>query len=337
MPKILAIESSCDDTSAAALSNGNILCNVVSGQSVHDQYGGVVPELASRAHQQNILPVVKQTLYHANLRKAELDAIAFTQGPGLLGALLVASSFAKGLSLSLNIPLIGVNHLHAHLLSHFIKSPQPNFPFLVLLISGGHTQLFKVNDFLEYEIIGKTIDDAAGEAMDKAAKILGLPYPGGPYIDQHAKNGDPYAFDFPLPKLKGLNFSFSGLKTALLYFIRDRLKANENFIQENMPDICAAYQNTIVQYLLKQLKRASEQTGIQEIGIAGGVAANSKLRDGLSKMANQNNWNVYIPDFQYCTDNAGMIGLAAYHKYQAGLISDLEAVSFTRGAEIMDV
>ncbi len=337
MPKILAIESSCDDTSAAVLSNSNILSNIVSGQSVHNQYGGVVPELASRAHQQNILPVVKQALTQANVKKAELDAVAFTQGPGLLGALLVASSFAKGLSLSLNVPLIGVNHLHAHLLSHFIKSPQPNFPLLVLLISGGHTQLFKVHDFLEYEIIGKTIDDAAGEALDKAAKILDLPYPGGPYIDQHAKNGDPQAFNFTLPKLKGLNFSFSGLKTALLYFIRDRLKANENFIQENMADICAAYQNTIVQYLLKQLKRASEQTGIQEIGIAGGVAANSKLRDGLYKMANQYNWNVYIPDFQYCTDNAGMIGLTAYHKYQAGMISDLEAASFPRGAEIMDV
>ncbi len=322
---ILAIESSCDDTSAAVMHNDKMLSNVVATQKIHEAYGGVVPELASRAHQQNIVPVVHQALAKANIDKKLVSAIAFTRGPGLLGSLLVGTSFAKSLSLGLNIPLIEVNHMQAHILAHFIKENDkkaPSFPFLALTISGGHTQIVLVNDFFDMEILGETLDDAVGEAFDKSAKILGLPYPGGPFVDKYAAKGNPAAFPFPKPKVSGLNFSFSGLKTSILYFVQKETRKNPNFIEQNLNDICASIQSTIINILMDKLKKASEQTGIKEIAIGGGVSANSGIREALKDSEAKYGWNTYIPKFEYCTDNAAMIGIVGYLKYLDGDFSD---------------
>ena len=322
---ILAIESSCDDTSAAVLYNDNMLSNVVATQKIHEAYGGVVPELASRAHQQNIVPVVHQALAKANIDKKLVSAIAFTRGPGLLGSLLVGTSFAKSLSLGLNVPLIEVNHMQAHILAHFIKEGDkkvPPFPFLALTISGGHTQIVLVNNYFDMEILGETLDDAVGEAFDKSAKILGLPYPGGPLVDKHAAKGDPLAFPFPKPKVKGLNFSFSGLKTSILYFIQRETSKNPNFVEENLNDICASIQHTIIGILMDKLKKAAAQTGIKEIAIAGGVSANSGIRKALQESEIKYGWSTYIPKFEYCTDNAAMIGIVGYLKYLEGEFTD---------------
>jgi len=315
---ILAIESSCDETSVAVCNNGKITANVIANQTIHENYGGVIPELASRVHQQNIVPAVQQALAIAKVNKNELKGVAFTQGPGLLGALLVGVSFAKSFALALDLPLIAVNHMQAHILAHFIDDPKPNFPFLCLTVSGGHTQIVLVKDYFDMEIVGETLDDAAGEAFDKTAKILNLPYPGGPLIDKHAKEGNPLAFKFPVPQIQGLNYSFSGFKTAILYFIRDRQKENPTFIDENLADICASVQFSIVNILLNKLKKAATTYGIKEIAIAGGVSANSGLRNALLEMRDTLGWNVYIPAFEYCTDNAAMIGIAGYHKFLAG-------------------
>jgi N6-L-threonylcarbamoyladenine synthase len=312
---ILAIESSCDETSAAVLINGKIESNVVTTQLIHEQYGGVVPELASRAHQQHILPVVEKALQDAKVTKKDLDAIAFTRGPGLLGALLVGTSFAKAMALGLKIPLIEINHMQAHVLAHFIDDPKPSFPFLCLTVSGGHTQIVRVNDHLSMEIIGETMDDAIGEAFDKTAKLLDLPYPGGPLIDKYAKEGNPLAFEFPVVEMKGLNYSFSGIKTSFLYFLQKKVKENPDFVTENLVDICASIQHTLVRIVLQKLKRAAKETGIREIAIAGGVSANSGLRTTLQEMGGKLGWNVYIPKFEYCTDNAAMIAMAAYYKF----------------------
>ena len=316
---ILGIESSCDDTSAAVLKNTHILSNEIANQKVHQSFGGVVPELASRAHQQNIIPVVDIALHKAKIAKNQLNAVAFTRGPGLLGSLLVGTSFAKSFAMGLNIPIIEVDHLKAHILSHFIDDQtgdgQPVFPFLCLTVSGGHTQIVKVSSPEKMEIIGTTIDDAAGEAFDKAAKIMGLPYPGGPEIDKLAKHGNPDKFQFPEPKIQGLNYSFSGLKTSFLYFLRDRLKEDEKFIEKNKADLSASIQKTIIRILLQKLKRASRETGIKEIAIAGGVSANSGLRESTNEMAVKERWNTYIPKLQYSTDNAAMIAIAGYFKY----------------------
>jgi N6-L-threonylcarbamoyladenine synthase len=314
---ILAIESSCDETSVAICNNGKITANVIANQTIHENYGGVIPELASRVHQQNIVPVVQQALIDAKVSKKEINAVAFTRGPGLLGSLLVGVSFAKSFALALDLPLIAVNHMHAHILAHFIDDPKPNFPFLCLTVSGGHTQIVLVKDYADMEIIGETLDDAAGEAFDKTAKLLKLPYPGGPLIDKHAKLGNPHAFKFPEPQIKGLDYSFSGFKTAILYFIRDKEKENPDFINEHLNDICASVQYSIVQILLNKLKKAAKAHGIKDIAIAGGVSANSGLREALQMLAKEQGWNVFIPAFQYCTDNAGMIAIAGYHKYLA--------------------
>ncbi|ACU05750.1 MULTISPECIES: tRNA (adenosine(37)-N6)-threonylcarbamoyltransferase complex transferase subunit TsaD [Pedobacter] len=318
MSVILAIESSCDETSVAICNNGKITANVIANQTIHENYGGVIPELASRVHQQNIVPVIQQALTDAKVSKKELSAVAFTRGPGLLGSLLVGVSFAKSFALALDLPLIAVNHMHAHILAHFIDDPKPAFPFLCLTVSGGHTQIVLIRSYFDMEIVGETLDDAAGEAFDKTAKILNLPYPGGPLIDKHAKEGNPLAFKFPEPQIKDLNYSFSGLKTAILYFIRAQEKENPDFIAGNLNDICASVQHSIVDILLNKLKKAAQQYGIKEIAIAGGVSANSGLRHALQKMAGQQGWNVYIPAFQYCTDNAAMIAIAGYHKYLNG-------------------
>jgi len=316
---ILGIESSCDDTSAAVLENEWIRSNIIANQHVHHSFGGVVPELASRAHQQNIIPVVEVALKEAKITKKHLSAVAFTRGPGLLGSLLVGTSFAKSFAMGLGIPIIEVDHLKAHILSHFIKddsdSKQPEFPFLCLTVSGGHTQIVKVESPSKMTIIGSTIDDAAGEAFDKAAKIMGLPYPGGPEIDKLAREGNPNAFSFPEPKIQGLNFSFSGLKTAFLYFLRDNLKTNDRFIELNKADLAASIQDTIIRILLSKLKRASRETGIREIAIAGGVSANSALRTALVTSADKLNWTTHIPELQYSTDNAAMIAIAGYFKF----------------------
>jgi N6-L-threonylcarbamoyladenine synthase len=312
---ILAIESSCDETSAAVISNGKICSNVVATQLIHTQYGGVVPELASRAHQQHILPVVDKALNDAKVTKKDLDAIAFTKGPGLLGALLVGTSFAKSMAMGLNIPLIDVNHMQAHVLAHFIEEPRPAFPFLCLTVSGGHTQIVKVSAPLEMEIIGETKDDAVGEAFDKTAKLLDLPYPGGPLIDKYAREGNPMAYAFPLPEMPGLDFSFSGIKTSFMYFLQKQVRENPNFISENLKDICASIQFTLVNILLKKLKKATKETGIKEIAIAGGVSANSGLRTSIVELGEKLGWKVYIPEFEYCTDNAAMIAIAAHYKY----------------------
>lgn len=313
---ILAIESSCDDTSAAVFKNGNMLSNIVANQEVHKAWGGVVPELASRAHEQNIVPVVDQALKKAGVTKEELDAIAFTLGPGLIGSLMVGTAFAKAMAMGLNIPIITVNHMQAHILAHFIDPPFPKFPFLCLTVSGGHTQIVRVTDHLEMKVVGETLDDAAGEAFDKSAKIMGLPYPGGPLVDKYAKEGNPKAFKFPMPRAKGaFNYSFSGLKTAILYFLRDQKKEDPDFVEKNLNDICASIQYTIVKILMKNLVKAAEHFRIKEIAIAGGVSANSELRKVVQETGKQKGWNVYIPQFQYCTDNAGMIAITAYYKY----------------------
>jgi len=312
---ILAIESSCDETSVAVSYNGKITANVIANQTIHENYGGVIPELASRVHQQNIVPVIQQALTDAKVNKKDLNAVAFTRGPGLLGSLLVGVSFAKSFALALDLPLIAVNHMHAHILAHFIDDPKPSFPFLCLTVSGGHTQIVLVKDFFDMEIVGETLDDAAGEAFDKTAKILNLPYPGGPLIDKHAQLGNPLAFKFPVPQIRELNYSFSGFKTAILYFIRDNVKANPEFITENLNDICASVQHSIVQILLAKLKKAALQYDIKEIAIAGGVSANSGLRAALKGMEAELGWKTYIPAFEYCTDNAAMIAIAGHYKY----------------------
>lgn len=315
MAIILGIESSCDETSASICIDGEIKSNIIASQAIHAKYGGVVPELASRAHQQNIIPTVDQAIAAAKIRKNDVDAVAFTRGPGLLGALLVGTSFAKSFALALNIPLIEVNHMQAHILAHFIDNPKPNFPFLCLTVSGGHTQIVLVKDYFEMELLGETLDDAAGEAFDKTAKILNLPYPGGPLIDKHAQEGDPNAFKLPEPQIPELNFSFSGLKTAILYLVQDEIKKNPNFLEEKMDDLCASVQNRIVSILLNKLKKAAKLTGVKDIAIAGGVSANSGLRNSLIEMGQKYNWNVFIPKFEYCTDNAAMIAIAGYQKF----------------------
>ncbi|MBL7474073.1 tRNA (adenosine(37)-N6)-threonylcarbamoyltransferase complex transferase subunit TsaD [Robertkochia sediminum] len=315
---ILAIESSCDDTSAAVMCNDKVLSNVVANQAIHEAYGGVVPELASRAHQQNIVPVVHQALAKANIDKNQLSAIAFTRGPGLMGSLLVGTSFAKSLSLGLNIPLIEVNHMQAHILAHFINeenTAKPEFPFLAVTISGGHTQIVKVDDHFNMEIIGETLDDAVGEAFDKSAKILGLPYPGGPLIDRNAALGNPKAFEFPIPKVRGLNFSFSGFKTSVLYFVEKALKEDPDFIEKHMNDICASVQDTIVRILMQKIKKAVKETGIRTVAIGGGVSANSGIRKALEDAEKDWGWKTFIPKFEYTTDNAAMIGIVGYLKY----------------------
>ena len=315
---ILAIESSCDDTSAAVMCNDKTLSNVVANQRIHEEYGGVVPELASRAHQANIVPVVHRALAKANISKNQLSAIAFTRGPGLMGSLLVGSSFAKSLALGLNIPLIEVHHMQAHILAHFIDDDaqaRPEFPFLALTISGGHTQIVRVDDYFSMEILGETLDDAVGEAFDKSAKLLGLPYPGGPMIDQYAREGNPHAFTFPKPRVDGLDFSFSGLKTSILYFLQRETSQDPDFVTRNISDICASIQYTIIQILMDKLHLAAEQTGIGRIAIGGGVSANSGIRAALLAAEKSEGWSTYIPKFEYCTDNAAMIGIVGYLKY----------------------
>jgi len=330
---ILGIESSCDDTSAAIIKENEILANIIANQDIHNKYGGVVPELASRAHQQNIIPVIDAALKSANIDKKQLHAIAFTRGPGLLGSLLVGASFAKAFALGLNIPLIEVDHLQAHILSHFIhdkKKQPPSFPFLCLTVSGGHSQIEIIRDYFTFEKIGETIDDAAGETFDKAAKILGLPYPGGPLIDKYAKEGNPKAFKFPIPKASACNFSFSGLKTSFLYLIRDRLKENDKFIEENTADLCASIQKTIIDTLMEKLIKASIDTGIKTIAIAGGVSANSELRNRLKEESIKRQWQIHIPEFQFCTDNAAMIAMAGYFKYLKSDFAKQNAVPYAR-------
>lgn len=323
MVSILAIESSCDETSASVCINGKILSNITANQKVHEQYGGVVPELASRAHMQNIIPVVDAALSTANYKLSIIDAIAFTQSPGLIGSLLVGAQFAKSLALSLNKPLIAVHHMQAHVLANLIADPKPTFPFLCLTVSGGHTQIVIAHSPLQLEIIGETIDDAAGEAFDKTAKMLGLPYPGGPLIDKYAQQGNYEAFKFAEPQIAGLNFSFSGLKTSVLYFLQNELKKDENFVQKNLNDLCASVQHTIINILMKKLKKATVQTNIKQVCIAGGVSANSGLRNALKEYGLKYNWQTFIPAFEYCTDNAAMIAITAYYKYLAKDFTDL--------------
>ena len=332
MITILAIESSCDDTGAAVCRDGKMLSNIIATQKVHEQYGGVVPELASRAHMQNIVPVVDVALKNAGVHLNELDAIAFTQAPGLIGSLLVGAQFAKSMALSLNKPLISVHHMQAHVLANLIDDPKPSFPFLCLTVSGGHTQIVLCENPSSMKVIGKTIDDAAGEAFDKSAKLLGLPYPGGPLIDKYARDGNPQRFTFPEPQIPGLNFSFSGLKTSILYFLQKESKANEHFVAENMADICASIQQRIVSILLKKLQKAANETGIKDLCIAGGVSANSGLRNSFTELGIKMGWNTFIPKFEYCTDNAGMIAMAAYYKYLSNNFSAL-TISPTARAE----
>ncbi len=326
---ILAIESSCDDTSASIIQNGRILSNCVANQAAHQLYGGVVPEVASRAHQANIIPVVDMSIKKAGIKKEDLTAIAFTRGPGLMGSLIVGVSFAKGLALSLNIPMIEVNHMMAHVLAHFAEDPKPTFPFLCLTVSGGHTQIVLVKSHLEMEVLGNTIDDAAGEAFDKSGKLLGLGYPAGPLVDKYAKLGKP-VFPFTEPKVDGLNFSFSGLKTSILYFLRRELKTNPDFIKNNLNDICASIQTRIISILINKLKKATEQTGIQQVAIAGGVSANSGLRATLTETGKELGWTTYIPRFEYCTDNAAMIAVTGYYKYLAGEFVGQDVVPMAR-------
>lgn len=324
MSTLLAIESSCDDTSAAVIRSGKVLSNVTVTQVVHEKYGGVVPELASRKHMAHIVPVIDKALRDAAVSKKDLDGIAFTRGPGLLGSLIVGVSFAKSLAYSLDIPLIEVNHMHAHVLAHFAEEPYPEFPFLCLTVSGGHTQIVLVESPLSLNVIGSTIDDAAGEAYDKTGKILGLPYPAGPEIDKLAQKGNAI-YDFPEPQVGTYDFSFSGLKTSILYFLRKEVKKDPDFVQNHMEDICASVQERIVSILLGKIKRAADDYGIKHIAIAGGVSANRGLRNGLEALGKEEGWNIYIPDFQYCTDNAGMIAVAAQFKYDQKIFSDLSA------------
>ncbi|MBC7696454.1 MAG: tRNA (adenosine(37)-N6)-threonylcarbamoyltransferase complex transferase subunit TsaD [Burkholderiales bacterium] len=317
---ILSIESSCDDTSCAVLKNDILLSNITANQSIHEQYGGVIPELASRDHQKNMVPVVDAALKKANINLSQVNAIAVTRGPGLSGSLLVGLSFAKSLSLALNIPLIEVNHMQGHILVHFIKEPNeetkhPEFPFLCLTVSGGHTQIVKITDYLTFELLAETEDDAVGEAFDKAAKILGLPYPGGPLIDKFAQLGDSTKYKFPMPRLQNNNYSFSGVKTAFLYFIQEQTKLNPNFIEKELHNICASYQSHLINYLLKNLLAVSKETGIKQLAIAGGVSANSGLRKEIEELGNKHGWQTYIPKFEYCTDNAAMIGITGYYKF----------------------
>lgn len=330
---ILAIESSCDDTAAAVLKDNKVLSNLVARQSIHEEYGGVVPELASRAHQQNIIPVVEMALRKANINKNQLHAIAFTQGPGLMGSLLVGSSFAKSFAMGLDIPLIAVNHMQAHILAHFIEEDGfdiPSFPFLALTISGGHTQIVRVDDYFSMTVLGETTDDAVGEAFDKTAKILGLPYPGGPLIDQWAQKGNPLAFPFTRPKMPELDFSFSGLKTQIMYFVQNKTQINANFIEENRADICASVQNIIIDILMDKLKLAVKKTGIRQVAIGGGVSANSGIRKAIKEAEKQYGWKTYIPKFEYTTDNAAMIGIVAVQKYKQGNFEDLSVTSKPR-------
>jgi N6-L-threonylcarbamoyladenine synthase len=339
LPTILAIESSCDDTSAAICRDGVILSNLIATQKVHEQYGGVVPELASRAHMQNIVPVVEAAMQKAGVDTGDIDAVAFTQAPGLIGALLVGGQFAKSMALALDKPLIAVHHMQAHVLANLISDPKPAFPFLCLTVSGGHTQIVLCKSPSDMSVLGETIDDAAGEAFDKSAKLLGLPYPGGPLIDKYAANGNPLAYKFPEPQIAGLNFSFSGLKTSFLYFLQNAGTANvfkeeftateaerKKFIDNNLADICASIQHRIVSILLNKLKKAAAETGVKEICIAGGVSANSGLRKGLKDLGEKMGWNTYIPAFEYCTDNAGMIAITGYHKFIAGDFASLEII-----------
>ncbi len=330
MPIILAIESSCDDTSAAVCVDGVVLSNVIANQKIHEAYGGVVPELASRVHQQNIVPAVQQALINAKVSKNDVDAVAFTRGPGLLGSLLVGVSFAKSFALAKSLPIIEVNHMQAHILAHFIEDPKPTFPFLCLTVSGGHTQIVLVKDYFDMEVIGQTLDDAAGEAMDKTSKILGLPYPGGPLIDKHARNGNPEAYKFPEPQIPGLDFSFSGLKTSILYFIRDNVAVNPTFIEDNIADICASVEQRIVTILLNKLSKAAKEYSIKDVALAGGVSANTGLRQGLQKMGEKNGWNCFIPQMQYCTDNAAMIAIAAHYKFLKGDFADQSIAPLAR-------
>ncbi|MBD3636738.1 MAG: tRNA (adenosine(37)-N6)-threonylcarbamoyltransferase complex transferase subunit TsaD [Crocinitomicaceae bacterium] len=330
---ILGIESSCDDTSAAILKNGEILSNIVAGQKVHEEFGGVVPELASRAHQQNIVPVVDTAIKKAGISKEDLSGIAFTRGPGLLGSLLVGVSFAKSLGLALDIPLIEVDHMKAHILAHFIKRDgytAPKFPFICLTVSGGHTQIVLIRDYYDMEILGQTKDDAAGEAFDKAAKLMNLPYPGGPLIDKYAKSGDPKKYEFPISNVPNYDFSFSGLKTALLYFLQDEIKKDADFVQNNLADICASYQHTIIKTLFKKLIKACKAHQITEVAIAGGVSANSLLRSELERIGNEMGWQTYIPPFEFCTDNGAMIAIAGYYKYISGSFTDQSVVPLAR-------
>ena len=336
---ILGIESSCDDTSAAVLRNNVLLSNVIASQAVHVKYGGVIPELASRAHQQNIIPVVDMALKEAGVAADRIDAIAFTRGPGLVGSLLVGVSFTKGLSIARNIPMVEVNHLQGHILSHFIDLrdrtlPHPDFPFLCLLVSGGHTQIVRVDSPLEMEIIGTTIDDAAGEAFDKCAKVMGLPYPGGPVIDRLAKEGDPKAFRFAHPRVEGYDYSFSGLKTSFLYTLRDAVAADPDFIETHKADLCASLQGTIVEILLDKLIRASKETGIRDIAIAGGVSANSGLRDGIAEAGRRRGWRTFLPEFKFTTDNAAMIAMAGYYRYREGEFASLDVSPVARLEEL---
>lgn len=338
---ILGIESSCDDTSAAVIRNTTLLSNVIASQAVHVKYGGVIPELASRAHQQNIIPVVDTALKEAGITADKIDAIAFTRGPGLLGSLLVGTSFAKGLSIARNIPMVEVNHLQGHILSHFIdlpdrEMPHPSFPFLCLLVSGGHTQIVKVSSPLEMEIIGTTIDDAAGEAFDKCAKVMGLPYPGGPVIDRLAKEGDPNAFTFAKPHVKGeFDYSFSGLKTSFLYTLRDKVAEDADFVEKNKADLCASLQHTIISILLDKLIKATKALGIKDVAIAGGVSANSGLREAVAEAGRRRGWRTFIPEFKFTTDNAAMIAISGYYRYNQGMISGLDVAPVARLEEIL--
>lgn len=329
---IFAIESSCDETSAAVCLDGKILSNFIANQKVHEKYGGVVPELASRAHLQNIVPVVDAAIKQANIQLSDIDAVAFTQSPGLIGSLLVGTQFAKSLALSLNKPLIAVHHMQAHVLSNLIPEKKPSFPFLCLTVSGGHTQIVVANSPNDLKVIGETLDDAAGEAFDKSAKLLGLPYPGGPLIDKYGQQGDATKFSFAEPQIEGLDFSFSGLKTSILYFLQKQTKANPDFVQNNLADLCASIQQTIISILLKKFKKAALQTGIKDLCIAGGVSANSGLRKAFTDMCLQNNWNSFIPPFEYCTDNAAMIAITAYYKYFEQNFSDLSVSATARAA-----
>ncbi len=332
MSIILAIESSCDDTSAAVLRDDTLMSNVIASQKVHEQYGGVVPELASRAHQQNIIPVVDGAIRQAGIRKEDIDAVAFTRGPGLMGSLMVGVSFAKSFAQALGKPIIEVNHLQAHVLSHFINrgEPMPQFPFICLLVSGGHTQILLLHSHFDMEVLGQTIDDAAGEAIDKAAKIMDLGYPGGPIIDRLAKEGNPDAFQFATPHIAGYDYSFSGIKTSFLYFLRDRLKEDPDFIEHHKADLCASIQKTIVGFLLKKAERAALDRGVRQIAIAGGVSANSLLRSELQRICDKHRWQAFIPPFQFCTDNAAMVGIAGHFKYLKGEFADISLPPYTR-------
>jgi len=322
---ILAIESSCDETSAAIVKNGVVLSNVIATQKVHERFGGVVPEMASRAHMQNIVPVVDVALKDAGIDKKDIQAVAFTQAPGLIGSLLVGACFAKSYAQALNVPLIAVQHMQAHVLAHFIEDPKPSFPFLCLTVSGGHTQIVLCRDYLDMEVLGETVDDAAGEAFDKVAKMLGLPYPGGPLVDKYAATGDPKRFTFPATQMKDYTFSFSGIKTSVLYFLQAQRKADPDFAEKNMNDICASVQYTIVKMLMTKLEKAAKDLGIKSIGIAGGVSANSGLRKAIVESGEKNGWQVYIPKFEYCTDNAAMIGITGFYKYLQEKFTDLSA------------